>query len=531
MHKGRLNIVNRDEYPLFVPSPVERYRMNSRITSVRLERFSQDERYKVLKEQGLTFDIDNPEIYVNGKKPITGIFSSHYGADSTQDTPIYSCDCHRLTGAVNRGRWCEQCESYVRTVDADLRSTLYIDFSPYHLLTYHGYNAMSKIFKNLDEIISTTQRIDKSGKAIDNGLPTIMDLYDDYDELYAAKTGLPKEVAWMSHVPCYSSRLRPLVEKDPSSRRISMLEVNRLFLSLVRLENVIKSTLLMPTFRRDIEIQRTLNQAQQDYNGIVAEVITQINGKTGVFRRAMAAGRLDSSSRLVIALGPDLMANEIDLPYSVMMIQYEEEIAQHLSKMRDISINKAIALIDQHVTDRDDYFVKIINQLLKSGRGIWALVNRNPTISESGVEYARIRKIHDDPTDITMHLPPDPLPLFAADFDGDQCTVASVKNPKFHKYFLPMTATYAYIDRADGRFNRAMAPKREFSAILAGAYDTDQVLSQHLANPDADTYEDLQAMGIAEPDYDHRAEYESILENLWNAPRTKFRDQFFDPFM
>lgn len=61
-------------------------------------------------------------------------------------------------------------------------------------------------------------------------------------------------------------------------------------------------------------------------------------------------------------------------------------------------------------------FVKIIKQLLKHGNGVWVLVNRNPTISESGIQYARIRKIHDDPTDMTLHLPPDVLALLGADF-------------------------------------------------------------------------------------------------------------------
>ena len=62
-------------------------------------------------------------------------------------------------------------------------------------------------------------------------------------------------------------------------------------------------------------------------------------------------------------------------------------------------------------------FVEIINQLLKSKKGIWVLVNRNPTISESGVQYSRIRRIHKDYTDMTLHLPPDVLALLAADFN------------------------------------------------------------------------------------------------------------------
>ena len=90
MPDGRLNIKNRDEYSLFVPSPIEHYRTTTRIKSVRFERISQDEVYRELKKKGLNIDITNPEIYNNGKKPMDGIFSPLFGADTTQDTPVFT---------------------------------------------------------------------------------------------------------------------------------------------------------------------------------------------------------------------------------------------------------------------------------------------------------------------------------------------------------------------------------------------------------------------------------------------------------
>lgn len=413
MPEGRLNIVNRDEYQCFVPSPIEHYHTPTKINSVRLQKISPDEKYAQLKKKGLNIDISCPEIYVNGKKPIDGIFSPLFGADTTQDTPVFTCDCHKLTGGVNRGRICPECHTEVRTIEADLRITGHIDIAPYHILTYHGYNAMSKIFKNLKDIITSTQRITKSGKIADNGLPTIMDLYDDYNELYAAKTGLPREIVFMSKIPVYSARLRPSIQ---NGMVMAVLEVNKKYLSITNLSGILKSTRFMPDFQREIEIQRTLNQIQQDFNDVVGIVTEQINGKTGVFRRALASGRLDNSSRLVITLGTDLMAHEIDVPYQMVMTIYEEEIANYLARIQDISIAKAIDKVQEAATYPEPIFVKIINQILKAKKGVWMLINRNPTISEYGILYAQIRKIHDDPTDMTMHLPPDILELMGADF-------------------------------------------------------------------------------------------------------------------
>lgn len=411
--KGRLNIMNRDAYKCFVPSPIEHYDTPTKIKSVRFVRSSPDEKYRQLKKKGLNIDITNPEIYVNGKKPNDGIFSPLFGADTTQDTPVYTCDCHKLTGGVNRGRICPDCNSEVRTIEADLRITGHIDIAPYHILTYHGYIAMSKIFKNLKDIITTNKRISRSGKIAESDIPTIMDLYDDYEELYEQKTGLPKEIAFMSKIPVYTARLRPLMQQNMV---MTILDVNKRYLSITNLSGILKSTQFMPEFHREIEIQRTLNQIQQDFNDICSIVNDQINSKSGVFRRALASGRLDNSSRLVITLGTDLRAHEIDVPYQMMMVQYEEEIANYLSRIKDIPISKAIDIVEENQTTPSPLFIKIINQLLKAKKGVWVLDNRNPTISESGVQYVRIRKIHDDPTDMTMHLPPDVLNLLAADW-------------------------------------------------------------------------------------------------------------------
>lgn len=409
-----LNILNKDKYVTFVPSPKTEYRTRIHIDSTQLVMFDIDAMYDHLKAENRAIDITNPEIFENGKRPIDGIFSPLFGADTTQDAPIYTCDCHALTGGTNLGRYCDKCKSYVRTIEADLRIPGFINIGPYHYLTFHGYIAMSKIFKNLDEIISTTKQIDRSGKPKDNGLPTIMDLYDDYDELYYPKTKLPKSLVFASHVIVFSSRMRPLLTMGPTN--IQLLEINQLYLSLVNLANIIQSSIIVPDLNHEIEIQKTLNQFQQTFNEVCAEIIKQCNTKSGVFRRALASGRLDNSTRMVITLGQDLRAHEVDVPYQTMMTQYEAEIADMIVRKENIPLSKAITMVQMNATEMNPYFVNIINALLRRKRGTWILVNRNPTISKSGILYMRIRGIHSDPTDMTLHLPQDILALIAADF-------------------------------------------------------------------------------------------------------------------
>lgn len=496
-HTGRLNIINRDAYPQFQPSPLTHYRVKTRIKSLRFVRISPDAEYKILKKKGLNIDITNPKIYSTGnKKPMDGIFSPLFGADTTQDSPIYACDCRELTGAINQGRICSKCKTECRTIESDLRLYGTIDIYPFHILTFHGYNAFCKLLKPkvVKEIITSSMKIDRKGHVIHGDLPTLLDLYDNYEEEYEDKIGLPKDIVFMSKIPVYTPMLRPLIRFGTAT--MSILEVNKNFMSIVTSRNSIKTAPLIQGLNRSVEIQKTLNQIQQDYLSVIQHVIEQLSGKKGAFRQSLVAGRVDNSARLVISLGTDLMAHEVDLPYQTVMTILEDEIAHYLAVIDDIPISKAISLVEENVCTMNPKFVKIIKQMLKKDFGCWTLVNRNPTISESGVMYHRIRKIHEDPTDMTMHLAQDVLGLYVADFDGDQTTAVLSKNTTYHAIFMPMVPTYAFIDRANGRFNRAMEFKKDYAAIISVAYDIDRLYDRYLTDPDADSYEALKSLGL-----------------------------------
>lgn len=411
-----LNIVNRDTYKKFLNSPIIDFEMDRRITAVHMKMVDHDAKYAELKKLGLQIDITNPEILVNGKRPIDGIFSPLFGADTTEEIPIYSCDCHKLTGGANLGRICPECNTICRSIEADLKLCGYIDIYPYHTLSFHGWTQFCKIFKEstMKDIITSVKKINVKGKIIDDGKATIMSLYEDYNEKYKPLIGLPRRFMFMSKIPVYTARLRPLMRTNV---KMTILEVNKHYLSIVNNRNILTTAPIMK-LQRGIEIQRTLNQIQQDLNAVYDHVQEQLNEKKGTIRKSLIAGRVDYSARLVIALGTDLAPHEVDVPYSLMMVLYEEEITNYLTHLENNSLSKAIDIVEENYAHRDERLVKIINQYLKAKNGVWAIINRNPTISESSILYVRIRKIHDDPTDVTMHMPPDILNLLGADFDG-----------------------------------------------------------------------------------------------------------------
>lgn len=420
---GQIHIKNRDLFPQFIPSPTEEYKIKTRVKSVRFVRRSPDEDYKKLKKENAQIDITSPELYVNGfKKPIDGIFSPKFGADATQDTPIYTCDCHKTTGGAKRGHICPFCGTEVRTIETDLRITGHIDIAPFHVLTYHGYQAFANLLgtQKLEEIIKTVRRIDRSGKTVKDSLPTLLELYDDYEDEYLDKIGLDKKYVFMSKIPVYSARLRPLMQQGAG---ITMLDVNKRYLSIVRLAGVVKSSQFMPNLKREVEIQRTLNQIQKEWidndpkhQGVCNIIAKLIKGKEGVFRHALTSGRLDYSSRLVITLGQDLMAHEVDIPYQTMMVEMEEEIANYYSRLHDVSLAKAISKVEENVVNPTPEFVKICKQILKGPSAPWAIVNRNPSITENSLILVRVRDIHEDHKDLTLHLSVDVLKDLGADW-------------------------------------------------------------------------------------------------------------------
>lgn len=534
-YEGPLNIINLNQYPTFMASPESVYKSNVKTKSVKFAMISHDEEYAKLKAKNQQIDIVTPELYVNGKKPIGGIFSALFGADTTVDSPVYTCDCRALVGAIHRGHICPKCGTECRSIEADLSRCGHISIEPYHILTFHGYNALKTIYKNLDEIISHTVRPNREGKPIrEDGLPTLMDLYEIYDDEIYPITKIEKKYAFCSHIPVISARTRPLMQ---AGFRIAMLEINKLYMNITAL-----SQRLIVTHLTDLDIvgptQRTLNQIQQNFLRICAIVIEAINGKTGVFRKMLASGRIDCSSRMVISIGPTLEPHEVDIPYKTAICIYEERIVNILHQLKNIPISTAISMVMEAQAERDPFFVKIIEILLNRDYGIFALINRNPTINETGILYVRVRKVHDDidgNMDMTLHLPPDILEPLGADFDGDQLTYAAVLDPKFHELFLPMCPTYAFIDRSTGYFNSAMGLKKDYAAILSKLSTIDKVINQYLNDPEANSYERMRMHGIDNDQYNSeedlekcRARRDLLLNSINNAPVTFRRRMLCD---
>lgn len=61
-----------------------------------------------------------------------------------------------------------------------------------------------------------------------------------------------------------------------------------------------------------------------------------------------------------------------------------------------------------------------------------------------------------------------------------------------------MCPSYAFIDRADGRVNRAMDFKKDYSGLISAAWDIDNAYDRYLNNPEEDSYDLIKKLGLDE---------------------------------
>lgn len=490
---GQITIENEKTYQRFITPKIEHYKSNARkIKSVKLKMISHDEYYEKLCKEGKQIDITNVDFEYGktGRKTIDGIFSPRFGPDNDSDAPIFSCDCHKTTGSIRAGQICPECGTEVRSIDADLRLVGHIDIYPYYIMTYHGVNALSSVIKPLSAVYTSTSKIDLKGKLVNDGKLTIMDIYNNYDEVYYPITKLKKKYAFTSKIPVYSSRLRPWIKNGMS---VSVLKVNTRYQSIVTMR---RDLLSISGIKAHLQVQRTLNQIQQDFLAICDHIKKQLGGKTGIIRRFMASGRVDYSSRMVVKLGQHLMPHEIEVPYQTMMTIYEEEIINRYARLHSCSTAQAISAYTEALGYYNQGFANIMRSMCREKDGVWAIIIRNPTINEMGTPYVKIKTIHDEYEDYTMDVPPDVLTPMGADFDGDQLTLAAVKDPKIGKHFKCFTPTYMFIDRATGYFNSAMGFKKDYAATLSQLWDIDTAINEYLMDPNETSEFTLSNLGI-----------------------------------
>lgn len=462
--------IHKEGYKEFKLDKLENklFKARKRIDAVQFERFSLEEQCAKDLKKGKTFLVNDPEYLKNNKRTVGGIFSPLFGADaiSKDNNSIYSCNCQNLTGAFNLNKVCPVCGHKVHYYETDLSVVAYIDIAPYRIMTNTGLIEFKRNFKikTDKDVIKRIPKITLKGHTEKvAGEPTIIDLYENYDDMYAEKIGIPKEHLFTSKIPIFNAALRPLIINGIN---ITHFPINKDYMSLVTLQNDLVD--VVRSRGTEVQVLKILNKIQELWFKIETEIEAQFNGKTGRFRKEMVAARINYVSRMVITLGDDLKIDEIILPYTTFLIEYEEEIVREVMNILDCSMKEALSQFYRAQNKVTKVIRRAILNILNRGDGCYAFINRNPTIAFGSWLLMRVKSVNFDLSDKTMYLPPDILPLMNADFDGDQLTQIALKFQElinaYEPFFSPINMI---INRSDGYFNPSLAHKKDFAAILS----------------------------------------------------------------
>ena len=380
-----------------------------------MERINFDKEKEEDLKKGKGFIISSPKATL--KKDIknpNGIFSSNFGQRLGDQNPFmdrYSCQCGNLKSAMNNGLVCEKCNTICKFVDDDFAMFGWIEINPeYAIINPDIYKQLdiffgrSKYIKDkkskrgsvLLNMIDFDQEMDQAGNIIGPkiknnepfygiGLIDFQKRFDEIMDFYYNKNK-KKEIyddimkdrdkVFIHSIPVYTTLLRPM---DIAAETMYYEKTNGYFNMMVRQAQLInKNKRQIDRHPRQKNLQ--LFRLQMKYMVLYDEVVDILNGKKGELRN-LVSGRFNFSSRAVIKQNPNLRIDQVELPYTELVIAEQQRIINILHRTLNISYQEAYDKWFNAVGKVDPTIVNILNDLIKSsGEGIPVIINRNPTI-------------------------------------------------------------------------------------------------------------------------------------------------------
>lgn len=370
-----------------------------------MERINFDKEKEEDLKKGKGFIISSPKATL--KKDIknpNGIFSSNFGQRLGDQNPFmdrYSCQCGNLKSAMNNGLVCEKCNTICKFVDDDFAMFGWIEINPeYAIINPDIYKQLdiffgrSKYIKDkkskrgsvLLNMIDFDQEMDQAGNIIGPKLKNnepfygigLIDFQKRFDEImdFYYNKNKKKEIyddimkdrdkVFIHSIPVYTTLLRPM---DIAAETMYYEKTNGYFNMMVRQAQLInKNKRQIDRHPRQKNLQ--LFRLQMKYMVLYDEVVDILNGKKGELRN-LVSGRFNFSSRAVIKQNPNLRIDQVELPYTELVIAEQQRIINILHRTLNISYQEAYDKWFNAVGKIDPTIVNILNDLIKSsGEGI-----------------------------------------------------------------------------------------------------------------------------------------------------------------
>lgn len=386
---------------------------------------------------------------------VDGPRSTNFGFPKGEFSYIdnYRCECGEIIGSFLKGEICPKCKTLVDNRDIDLRTTGWISFGKYKVISPIFYEQLSssiggKLFQNIisyEHAYSTSgvrkdiheqyyikspgsSKVVKVGPYYSVGMHNFYLHFEEIITYYLHKknpTRLKyfldnKHKVFTSVFPVYSTALRPV---EISADSYQFTSVDRY---IEPLANCAKQ--IIGVRENDVYLDMLLTSAQSRIMSYWKEVLNLTNGKNGSIRSNIMGGTFNYTARSVICLDASLEYDEIDIGYSTAYVLYRGEIIKEIMDDQVASIRKASDIF----YGKDQNYVWEMMRRWRQRTGPRLVLTRNPLINFQGITSSAIRNIRPDPNFMMLVLPLMVLPGFNADFDGDQMNMYKVPDTKYY---------------------------------------------------------------------------------------------------
>ncbi len=373
----------------------------------------------------------------------------------------YRCDCGAFIGQDIIGRVCPRCNSEISLRSLNFNYTGWVDISPHKVITPIYYSMLKRVltpnmlkyilgdyksdlsvpYNENDTNFAENKKNRKTGRvaandimAIKKKVPKSKYIYEGlghdifcqrFEEVLTACAKNTDELqilidekdsVFTSKIPIYSTAFRPV---SKTSETMFYPKINKWFSQIVSIQCKLRSMTL------PIETINALNFIQNYWIDATEHLIkNEVSKKDGFVRSEIVGGTFHFSGRAVITLDISLDVDEVDLPLPMVITAFQYKITHILSVRYNFTLEQAYLYVRGYKNHPE--VINILQEILDEEQ--WIMILREPTNNKASIEICKIRKykINDD----TISLPPEPLPGFNADFDGDQLNVLFLGSKK-----------------------------------------------------------------------------------------------------
>ena len=367
----------------------------------------------------------------------------------------FSCDCGSYIGRDLLGQTCPHCRSEITLRSLDFKKTGWLDIFPHRVITPVYYNIMKRVignnllrfilgdYKNSKSVdyhddetkeetpTKTEEPKKRKGRVSADDIKTIITkipknkliyqgighdgFFENYEDIVlSCRTKNNQEeidmllrektIAFTSKIPVYSTAFRPV---SKTSESFFYPKINRFYAQMCAV-----ACSLDDMYLKEEQIN-ALNCFQKYWIEAADHLISnEMAEKSGLVRSEIVGGTFEFSARGVVILDTTLAADQIDMPFPMLMTLMKYKVTHRLHTRYNLTLEQAYLLVNNN--QQPELIDEILEEIV--AEGVWVMMIREPTNNIASNCLFKIRRFKHD--DDTLSVSEPVLAGLNADFDG-----------------------------------------------------------------------------------------------------------------